>query len=44
MAQTPVSGVAENQNFAIFSGATPQDAELTDYEGKIVMVMFMTPW
>lgn len=43
-AQTPASGVSENQNFAVFNGATPEAAQLTDYDGKIVMVMFMTPW
>lgn len=43
-AQTPVTGVSENRDFAIFRGITLEEASLTDYEGKIVILMLMTHW
>lgn len=43
-AQTPASGISTDQEFAIFNGTTPQDVKLSDYEGKIVILMLMTHW
>jgi thiol-disulfide isomerase/thioredoxin len=43
-AQPPVGSTSNNRNFAIRSGNTFKDADLTDYDGKILLIMMMTPW
>ncbi|MGJ8695376.1 MAG: hypothetical protein ACSHYF_03600 [Verrucomicrobiaceae bacterium] len=43
-AQTPPTGVSSNQDFALFNGGNLQPASLSDYEGKIVILMLLTPW
>ncbi len=39
-----VGSVSENQGFALHSGATFSSTSLNDYEGKILVLMMMTPW
>jgi Ig-like domain CHU_C associated len=43
-AQIPVGTVAENQFFAVRGGNQFTNASLNSYEGKILVVMMMTPW
>ncbi|MDB4374264.1 hypothetical protein OAG86_03090 [Akkermansiaceae bacterium] len=43
-AQTPPSEISTDQTFSIFNGTTPENAKLSDYEGKIVILMLMTHW
>jgi hypothetical protein len=42
--EIPVGDVAVNQTFAIRSGGQFQSVSLQSYEGKIVIIMLMTPW
>ncbi|NJM37058.1 MAG: hypothetical protein HC845_03815 [Akkermansiaceae bacterium] len=39
-----VGSVAENQSFTIFNGGALTDADFTAYDGKILVIMMMTPW
>ena len=43
-AQPPVGSASSNRNFAIRSGNTFRNVDLTDYDGKILLIMMMTPW
>ena len=43
-AQLPVGSTSNNRNFAIRSGSTFKNVDLTDYDGKILLIMMMTPW
>ena len=43
-AQPPVGSASNNRNFAIQSGNTFRNVDLTDYDGKILLIMMMTPW
>lgn len=43
--QAPAVGSISNSvGFAIFSGSTPVDSSLTAHDGKIVLLMYYTPW
>ena len=43
-AQIPVGNVADNQSFAVRAGNQFSGASFTNYEGKILVIMLMTPW
>ncbi len=40
----PVGSITENQSFSIYNGGSLTDADLTAYDGKILVIMMMTPW
>jgi Ig-like domain CHU_C associated len=42
--QPPVGSTSNNRNFAVRSGNTFSNVDLTDYDGKILLIMMMTPW
>ncbi|MBC8009290.1 MAG: hypothetical protein H7067_04245 [Burkholderiales bacterium] len=42
--QIPVGSLSTNQTFAVRSGSTFAASSLDAYEGKILVVMMMTPW
>jgi hypothetical protein len=44
--QTPlrVGSISENQSFSIYQGGKLTDSSLSAYDGKILVVMMMTPW
>lgn len=42
--QLPVGSTSNNRNFAVRSGNTFSNVDLTDYDGKILLIMMMTPW
>ncbi len=43
-AQLPVGSVSNNRAFAIRGSNNFRDVDLSDYEGKILVIMMMTPW
>ena len=43
-AELPVRSVSTNQGFAVRNGSSFTDTSLDAYEGKILVVMMMTPW
>ena len=43
-AQLPVGATSNNRDFAIRSGNIFKNVDLTDYDGKILLIMMMTPW
>ncbi len=43
-AQLPVGSASNNRNFAIRGANSFRDMDLSDYEGKILVIMMMTPW
>ena len=43
-AQLPVGSATDNRSFAIRSGSTFRNVDLADYDGKILLIMMMTPW
>lgn len=43
-AELPVGSVSTNQGFAVRSGSSFTDQTLEAYEGKILVIMMMTPW
>lgn len=45
MAQAPpVGSTSANTRFALFFGGIPFDSDLAAHEGKIVALMYYTPW
>lgn len=42
--EIPASSVSSNQTFAVRNGNQFANSSLDDYEGKILVVMMMTPW
>lgn len=42
--ELPPSSISTNQGFAVRNGTTFADSTLTAYEGKILVLMMMTPW
>jgi hypothetical protein len=42
--QPPVGSISENQSFSIYRNGQLTDADLTAYDGSILVVMMMTPW
>lgn len=44
LTQPPVGSVSTNQAFAVRSGTTFTASSLDAYEGKILVLMLMTPW
>ncbi len=42
--ELPVGSVSTNQSFAVRNGSSFADTSLDAYEGKILVVMMMTPW
>ena len=43
-APPPVGSLSKNVTFAVRDGTSFRDASLSDYQGKILVVMLMTPW
>jgi thiol-disulfide isomerase/thioredoxin len=43
-AQPPVGSTSNSRSFAIRNGNSFMNVDLTDYEGKILLIMMMTPW
>ena len=43
-AQLAVGSVSNNRDFAVRDGNNLRNADLANYEGKILVIMMMTPW
>ena len=43
-APPPVGSVSDHVDFAVHNGSGFDDADLSAYDGKILVLMLMTPW